>query len=510
MLLAQTDSLSDRDIKRSAVLQSQRNRRNFAAMRALLVLVTRRWLARLGVLFALVGGMLVLAFTGVASPSALAHTTRSTVGAAAAVKKWRPKAVQCPAGRRPIRALATRQTLIYGVTKDLGFGPETVYYACMRPHGSAVQLGTDGPDNDEYGPIGTTNGFAIAGSFAAAHTSSGEFNAVECGKYQLLPTCPNPTAWIAVVNVRTLRAAKISVPYTGTEAQLGLSLQDEVPLAISQSGVVAWLQPDSHWAGGTLTSAESQYWGTQGDELWATMLTPQGRSGFSSSPTMIDSGSIPPTSIHFINANTLTWTNGGVGHRQTVARQGSLASCASPPPGYTVLASDPEVVVTSHDFQQYGNPWVGWYGCWVGVGTQRLLNSAVADGYAGYYTDLQQVAVAGTFVGLVFDYEDKYSNCSSYIDIYNLADPGANASNSPVATASCVSLTPPAIDSLVLNSSGFAAWRETQALYAYDSQGVQLIDSSPSSAVDSITNVVLSGNVLTWSNGGTPHQETLH
>jgi hypothetical protein len=121
-----------------------------------------------------------------------------------------------------------------------------------------------------------------------------------------------------------------------------------------------------------------------------------------------------------------------------------------------VLASTPEAVITTHQTLETGNPVVGWYGCLKSDGKQRLLTSAVASGYAGYYTDLLQVAATGTFVALAFSYTDKYFDCYEYIDAYDLrtGKPGQ------VFTDGCsYPGTPSALDSLSINASGFIAWR---------------------------------------------------
>jgi hypothetical protein len=441
--------------------------------------------ARWGVCCLVVGGMLFSVSTsGARSPARVAHKKQTTP--------------RCPPTRHARLALSTRTTAIFGVTAA-GWDR---YFACLRPHGKSVLLGLQDRSSGEYGYSSTTGDFTTAGPFAAAYVTTGEAESVECGKYSssvLSDACPLPGALIKVVNVRSLRSA--TVP-------LGLGWRPLIDdwslgsLAISSSGDLAWLVVDNS--------------GT--DHLWVSTLVPNGNSF--SAATMIDTGNIDGSSLRFINANTLEWASNGVSYQQAIVPQGAPASCASPPPGYTVVASDPEVIVTSHDVQQYGNPWVGWYACWVGVGRQQLLNSAVAPGYPGYSTSLQQVVVAGTFVGLVFGYRDT-NYCYSYLEIDNLADPSATAIRRLLTTGTCVSPTAPGIDSLVLNSRGLAAWREphlyayggqldTPTLLAYDSQGLQLVDGSPSSPVNSITNVALSGNVLTWSDDGTPHQETLH
>jgi hypothetical protein len=252
---------------------------------------------------------------------------KGTLGAKPIIStvKGKPKATGCPAVRHLATMLAVGATLIYSVAGSVDDSADTKYYACLSPRGRAVQLGTDSAATD-YGPYGTTNGFAIAGDFAAAHVSYGEFDQVECAKAEQ-PSCPLPLAWIAMVNVRTLKHATVSVPYTSPSPWVGLPIQDEVPLAISPGGGVAWLQPDyvaENQAAAVqppalLGWAESENWATEGgDQLWATMLVPQGPSGFSSSPMMIDSGNIPASSIRFLNANTVTWSNGGVVHEQSI------------------------------------------------------------------------------------------------------------------------------------------------------------------------------------------------
>ncbi len=49
----------------------------------------------------------------------------------------------------------------------------------------------------------------------------------------------------------------------------------------------------------------------------------------------------------------------------------------------------------------------------------------------------------------------------------------------------------------------------SEQLWAHDDQGTKLIDSAPPSTGKSLTNVMLSGNLLIWNHDGTPHQATL-
>jgi hypothetical protein len=165
-----------------------------------------------------------------------------------------------------------------------------------------------------------------------------------------------------------------------------------------------------------------------------------------------------------------------------------VAPC-TPPPGYSVIASSPQAVITSHQFQETGTPFVGWYGCLSAVGKQRLLTSAVPGGYAGYYTSLGQVVLAGRFAAFSFFYEDKYFNCSSYVDIYDLGTGGPGQ----VYAAGCPSYpqgTPAGLDSLSLNSNGFAAWRETQTYPPPSLHGMSCPSVSLCVAVDNVGNVL--------------------
>jgi hypothetical protein len=170
-------------------------------------------------------------------------------------------------------------------------------------------------------------------------------------------------------------------------------------------------------------------------------------------------------------------------------RQLAPAAPCTPPPGYKVIASSPQAVITSHLDQVEGIPTMGWYGCLRAVGTLRLLVSGT-DSEAGYYTRLRQVALAGRFAALSFLFDDKYEDCYSYVDLFDLSTgkPGQLYSvGCEVETAG--------IDSLSVNSSGFAAWRvtdfpvEPRALYGVSCPSVSLCV-----AVDDAGNVITSTN----------------
>jgi hypothetical protein len=193
----------------------------------------------------------------------------------------------------------------------------------------------------------------------------------------------------------------------------------------------------------------------------------------------------------------------------------------SPPcpvaPGYMLLASSAEAVITSHAYTKYyGTPYVGWYGCLKALGAQRLLSSGI-NLPGTYEKSLEQVVVDGRFAAFSFGYADKYFVCTNSVEIYDLntGKPGQ------VFVMDCSYpglFMPGALDSLSVNANGYAAWRllvsdstgaEVAQLYAYDTHGARLLDSSPPGANTSLTDIKLTGNLLTWSNNGTSRDVTL-
>ena len=190
----------------------------------------------------------------------------------------------------------------------------------------------------------------------------------------------------------------------------------------------------------------------------------------------------------------------------------------TPPTGYTLVASSSQAVITSHPYEVSGVGITGirWYGCLRAVGKTRLLSSQV-DWYrreGGH----AEIALAGPFAALMIRFVRHYTfECTDRVEIYDLntGKPGQ------VFTTTC-RYSDPEMDSLSLNSNGFAAWRRTQTypscdvvscvveqLYAYDDNGTQLLDADSSSARGSLTNIHLTGNLLTWTTNGIAHQVIL-
>jgi hypothetical protein len=136
-----------------------------------------------------------------------------------------------------------------------------------------------------------------------------------------------------------------------------------------------------------------------------------------------------------------------------------VASC-TPPPGYKVIASGPQAVVTSHEYKNiYDLPYVGWYGCLRAVGRQRLLKSA-PDLDGSDSTKLEQVVLAGRFAAFSFFSAGKNVGCSMSVETI---DVGAGH-GSVDFDADCGQYSS-AIDSLSVSSGGFAVWRYSYVPY---------------------------------------------
>lgn len=134
-----------------------------------------------------------------------------------------------------------------------------------------------------------------------------------------------------------------------------------------------------------------------------------------------------------------------------------------------------------------------WYGCLRAVGRWRPLLQATAQG-DGYYTSVPSIRIAGRFALLYSTYSDKYGNCSETLTRYDLA----SGSSAPLASPPCgymgaAPLT--ALSSPILGSSGFAAWKTSNAIPLYTSiNSISCPSTSACEAVDA------AGTVLSTSN----------
>jgi len=204
----------------------------------------------------------------------------------------------CDAHRRGALRV-TRSVVVYGVKRPdpsyEGLG-ETVYYACRRPAGSGIILGTQGPDLFPYLTDHTMEQVQIVGTYVAAQSSSGEDLTDMCTKYGDSRTCPLPNYWVSVIDTKSRR--HVDLPRHPPDSDVG----DAAATSLSAQGAVAWLD---------LQSPPNLY------VLEATALNPVGRSSFVSSVATIDTGSIVSGSLRFLG-RTLHWVRDGHAHVQTV------------------------------------------------------------------------------------------------------------------------------------------------------------------------------------------------
>jgi hypothetical protein len=200
-------------------------------------------------------------------------------------------------GHRRGAVLVTSDVVVYGL--QTASRSATTYYACTRPHGRPVQIGID-ERGLFYGSDATTGGFGAAGSYVVAQSSTGEASLAVCARYNNTRRCTFAQHWFTVVNLKTGRQAHLPL-YTS------LSVPTIVPfpvmLALSPKGAVAWLQA---------RTVDSRVTSTL--QLWATRLAPRGRSTLAAASSVVDTGSIDPSSVRF-DGLTLYWTRGRKPHR---------------------------------------------------------------------------------------------------------------------------------------------------------------------------------------------------
>lgn len=195
-------------------------------------------------------------------------------------------------------ALLTRDVIVYASRAVRA--ATTTYYACLRPAGQALRIGIS-ELGSIYGSDATTGGFTAAGTYVAAQSSSGEATLSVCARYSNIRRCTPALHWLTVIDTKNHRQAHIPI-YTS------LPVPAQVPfpltLLLSPTGEVAWLENSTVSA--TVTSSV---------QLWATALTRSGRSGLAAVPTMIESGSINPSSVRF-QARVLYWVREHEQHRR--------------------------------------------------------------------------------------------------------------------------------------------------------------------------------------------------
>ena len=160
---------------------------------------------------------------------------------------------------------------------------DTVYYACLRPAGKPIAIGTSSSGDGEYPGNFAVLKLKVSGTYVGAVLASGYADAAACAKYD--PSNPNCGASIHVsakaVDARARRWRQ--TPISGATA-----------LAVSAAGAIAWVQP-----------ASSQ--GTSQLEAIVLHRGPPGR--LAGATQLVDTGAIG-SSLRF-SGLTLSWTSSG-------------------------------------------------------------------------------------------------------------------------------------------------------------------------------------------------------
>ena len=190
---------------------------------------------------------------------------------------------------RHAAALVTPYLVVYG--SRTASPTTTAYYACLRPAGTRLEIGTD-ELGALYGSDATTGGFSAAGAYVAAQSSTGRASLEMCARYSNPRLCSRAQYWLTVVDTKTRRRAHLPI-YSSLPVPALVPFP--VTLALSPKGAVAWLQNIT--VGANVSSSL---------RLWATSLAPSGRSSLAAAPVMVDAGLIAPSSVRFYG-RTLYW-----------------------------------------------------------------------------------------------------------------------------------------------------------------------------------------------------------
>jgi hypothetical protein len=200
-----------------------------------------------------------------------------------------------PALARPVgpcnahRAHATRVTpkvIVYPKQLrgyDAYGSTDTVYYACARPAGKPITIGTSSSGNGEYPGNYAVSMIRVAGTYVGAVLGSGYSDAAACGKYD--PTNPKcgDSIHLSVRLVATRAPGWMQAPITGAST-----------LAVSPAGALAWVQPS----------------GSAGSSQLETLVVHRvGAGRLAGARQLLDTGAIGP-SLRF-SGPTLFWTNAG-------------------------------------------------------------------------------------------------------------------------------------------------------------------------------------------------------
>jgi WD40-like Beta Propeller Repeat len=208
------------------------------------------------------------------------------------------------------------------------------------------------------------------------------------------------------------------------------------------------------------------------------------------------------------------------------------AACLTPSGSNVLATSDTAIITSDHRQSSTGSFFTSAYlGCLRADGRERLLASYPYPGYAT--EDVVETSVAGTYAALATNTTNSHDQTmSSRADLFDLRtglpvpDRGGEGSMCvPQSSPPCASN----IDQLVLGSDAVSAvhttvrdancapTQESKCKYTVeqiqdsDSTGIHTLDSitEPDGSPAALTNLVLTGDTLTWNDNGTRHSAHL-
>jgi hypothetical protein len=203
------------------------------------------------------------------------------------------------------------------------------------------------------------------------------------------------------------------------------------------------------------------------------------------------------------------------------------------PVWYAGRPSDTAILAVDHGQSPYDSFFTSAYmGCLRADGRERLLASYPYPGYAT--EDVVAASVAGTYAALATDTSNGHDQTmSTEVDLFDLRT-GLRVPDRGGEGPMCLDQSSPPcasdIDQLVLGSDAVSAIHTTvrdancaamlgppcsetvEQIQASDSTGVHTLDSitEPAGLPAALTNLVLSGDTLTWDDDGAQHSAQLH
>jgi hypothetical protein len=206
--------------------------------------------------------------------------------------------------------------------------------------------------------------------------------------------------------------------------------------------------------------------------------------------------------------------------------------CLTPPGSTVVATSDTAIVTVDNGQSPYSTtPSSAYLGCFRADGRERLLFTSAALGYAT--VSEVQATVAGPYAALATEGEDGHASLTgSGLGVYDLRTGTQLPDRGGEGSMCAYQSSPPClstIDQVVLGSDAVSAvhmtirdancapvqqpncMNTTEQIQASDATGVHTLDSitEPDGSPAALTDLILTGDTLTWENNGTQHSAQL-